>query len=356
MYLIIIDNLLNNLNILFIKINLISNIYKNCILLLLLLLLINYKHLFFKNLINFNLILLFCAFKLHLIPALTNTLFLIHPPLLYMSLIYLISCIYRKYGAIRFSYLLWFGFSIVLGGYWSLQELSWGGWWNWDVLECGILYIFIITTIYIHFKYTYVLTWIKFKSFIIFYLVLIYGVLNKIGIATSIHAFIASNLIKQYYVLYFFLLLFIFISKFTNQLFSLLVFSLLLFIPYVYLKYMFFLKWVTLYTIGLVFLQKNYFLVNIYTLHKKLLILILININFNFLNSNIYTKNIYYNYLNYLQTNSLLWFLTTVNNLNKNLIWSELWLCKPKYLLYPSFHTKMSRGFTKNETFLIFFK
>jgi hypothetical protein len=62
------------------------------------------------------------------IPALTNTLFSVHPPLLYVSAALTIASIALRTRRLTLYYSLLWGLSIALGGYWSLQELSWGGW------------------------------------------------------------------------------------------------------------------------------------------------------------------------------------------------------------------------------------
>lgn len=61
------------------------------------------------------------------LPPLTNTLFSIHPPLLYLSFTAaILSALWKDrplaYAAAYISFL-----AMLLGGLWSMQELSWGG-------------------------------------------------------------------------------------------------------------------------------------------------------------------------------------------------------------------------------------
>lgn len=85
-----------------------------------------------------------------IIPALTNTLFLIHPVLLYASVIGSAVCTSSGKGLHKALLINSTAVAMCLGGYWSVQELNWGGWWNWDVLECGIGYLFLYLAYTIH--------------------------------------------------------------------------------------------------------------------------------------------------------------------------------------------------------------
>jgi len=61
------------------------------------------------------------------------------------SLLHFSSYIYYKYvRSLVNKNLKLITFTIFLGGWWALQEGSWGGWWNWDPSEVfGLLFIFI---------------------------------------------------------------------------------------------------------------------------------------------------------------------------------------------------------------------
>ena len=66
-------------------------------------------------------------FKASLLPALTNTMFSIHPPLLYLSIVVTIAALGRRLRWLYTGSTIVFFVSMFLGGYWSMQELSWGG-------------------------------------------------------------------------------------------------------------------------------------------------------------------------------------------------------------------------------------
>lgn len=133
------------------------------------------------------------------VPALTNTMFLIHPVLLYFSLSsFLNSSLVGKGGA-RSVLALLVLLAMLLGGYWSLQELNWGGWWNWDVLECGIGFIFVFIALTLHSEKFVSLAYARARTGISAILALAYTALNKSGVATSIHSFVGSEFMRGHY-------------------------------------------------------------------------------------------------------------------------------------------------------------
>lgn len=111
-----------------------------------------------------------------------------------------------NYAVIYFSTLLF------LGGFWAAQELSWGGWWSWDITECTILYIYIYILYMSHTK-------IKNKFTEIFYLFIIIFILNKTNLIVSIHSF--ETTYDNNYIMFIFgvILLFFFLKKKRNFLF-----------------------------------------------------------------------------------------------------------------------------------------
>lgn len=58
------------------------------------------------------------------IPALTNTLFTIHPPLLYLYTGLTIRAVLFSERRLALAYLFLWAVSMFLGGFWSMQELS----------------------------------------------------------------------------------------------------------------------------------------------------------------------------------------------------------------------------------------
>lgn len=89
--------------------------------------------------------------------------------------------------------------AIFLGGFWSLQELNWGGWWNWDVLELGSLVLWLLFVSFAHQKCARrrLLT----NCATIGASALTCYSLNKSGIGTSIHSFVSSVTLKHNFLL-----------------------------------------------------------------------------------------------------------------------------------------------------------
>lgn len=59
-----------------------------------------------------------------ILPALTNTLFTIHPPMLYVCAALVISSLAYSGRRATSAYLAFWAISILMGGFWSMQELS----------------------------------------------------------------------------------------------------------------------------------------------------------------------------------------------------------------------------------------
>lgn len=95
-------------------------------------------------------------------PSLLSGLVLVHPPLLFVAYGLALSlCVahpgparaltqgavtaHPAHMALRASAL-----ATLLGGVWAQQELNWGGWWGWDVVEVGSLFYLAYSTSCIH--------------------------------------------------------------------------------------------------------------------------------------------------------------------------------------------------------------
>lgn len=61
------------------------------------------------------------------LPPLSNTLFTLHPPLLVISVAASAFCLYHRQAS-AWSGLSLLGLAMFGGGFWSSQELNWGGW------------------------------------------------------------------------------------------------------------------------------------------------------------------------------------------------------------------------------------
>lgn len=134
-----------------------------------------------------------------LLLPLSNTFFAIHPPLLMIGVCICVICL-SKQSTNAWVGLLMLGFAMLLGGFWSMQELNWGGWWNWDVLELGSLIVWLIAIVSIHSSRSS-------RSFITLLILFVtvtitFYILNKTGVGVSIHSFVTSNVIKlNYFIL-----------------------------------------------------------------------------------------------------------------------------------------------------------
>lgn len=81
-------------------------------------------------------------------------------------------------------------FSFLLGAYWALQELNWGGYWSWDPIESYSLAVLILLYTYSHFvNFNVKLPSTLFK--VIFIIAMLVTV--RLGFVESVHAFIVSS-------------------------------------------------------------------------------------------------------------------------------------------------------------------
>jgi len=174
---------------------------------------------------------------------LLNGLFIIHPVFIYLCLInyFIIVTIYnewvQKYSIntnVRWnvlSYLLYtllqinkylyssmyyILVAILLGSWWAMQELNWGGWWEWDLVEIINLYYLLLLLFFIHQNIVFLL-----KSFNKFInntiIVMVFILLVRYNLIHSIHNFINSTEFIQFYNYFFLgllLLLFIVATNF----------------------------------------------------------------------------------------------------------------------------------------------
>jgi len=95
--------------------------------------------------------------------TLTNGLSLIHPTLVLITYVLLLENVLNKSTfkltmvfKNRIFYL--FGviisfFALILGSFWAQQELNWGGWWNWDVVELILLIFFFRFLVFYHLNF-----------------------------------------------------------------------------------------------------------------------------------------------------------------------------------------------------------
>lgn len=284
------------------------------------------------------------GYKTNLLPALTNTLFSIHPPLLYVSTALLLFSLCGQGPKRSMAVVSIFLLSIFLGGFWSMQELSWGGWWNWDVLECGVAYIWGASVIILHNKNQRSGTARAIKLACIATLWLIYSGLNKYGLATSIHSFIASKSTRAHYpniiVSYVYLAALLFCRGL--KLAALLNCTLTL--AYLSLQWCVFLKRPALFVSWAVMastLSKRPFSAFYHSKYRPLVISILVvnshNMSF-FRNMTIPTEYISSNCAGWL------WSFNALGVSCDSIVWNKMFLSKPKYTISTHFKSISTRG------------
>ena len=122
---------------------------------------------------------------------------------------------------------------LFLGSFWAAQELSWGGWWSWDITECTILYVYLFILYVYHKK-------IINKFIEIFYLFIIIFLLNKTNLIVSVHSF--ETTYDNNYIIFVIglALLFFFFKKKINTLFIIFIYTYNYFYLYLYIFFFFF--------------------------------------------------------------------------------------------------------------------
>jgi len=166
---------------------------------------------------------------------LLNGLFIIHPVFIYLCLInYIIIVIiynewllkyntnfcinYSIYNYVIFSLIqinrymynsIYFILvAIILGSWWAMQELNWGGWWEWDLVEIINLFYLLLLLFFMHQNIIFLLKY--FNKFINNMIIIItFILLVRYNLIHSIHNFINSTEFIQFYNYFLFSLAFI---------------------------------------------------------------------------------------------------------------------------------------------------
>lgn len=262
--------------------------------------------------------------------ALSNTLFLIHPVLLYWTFQ---KSLFNATTSIQSNFLM---IAMILGGFWSMQELNWGGWWNWDVLESNVLILFLIIVCWNHvIPLKTKIKKINFKNLLIIAIVVSYG-LNKTGFGLSIHNFVTTNFLKKNYI-------FFFITIFLIVVFGLPLFSKIIFmaIVVIFLNYCFFidLKFFKKFIFLIFFFKKKNFLWNLKIMHLVFIIGFYFFFIFNAHNKIFLLKQ--NNCVLLKQQNTIYIKSTQGSKINLFYIYNNknLFLCKPKNQISGFLHT-----------------
>jgi cytochrome c-type biogenesis protein CcmF len=149
-----------------------------------------------------------------LTPLLRHPAMAIHPPMLYTGYVLfaipfafaIAALITRRLDATwiratrRFALVAWLflGVGILLGSFWSYNELGWGGYWGWDPVENASLMPWLIGTAFLHSvmvqeKRGMLRTWNVTLIVATFALCLVGTFLVRSGVLQSIHAFGVSK-------------------------------------------------------------------------------------------------------------------------------------------------------------------
>ena len=152
--------------------------------------------------------------------GLSNKVSLVHPILVILTISSIIALliIYTEFQSKRTVYLFRLNTTVILyalltGSYWSSQEVLWGGWWSWDLVETSLFLIFILFIIVVHSigkkKKSHRVYLIQNNMYLILYIVYL---TNHTPIINSIHSFVStSSMFLSYSQLVFWLLIPIYI-------------------------------------------------------------------------------------------------------------------------------------------------
>lgn len=142
--------------------------------------------------------------------TLFNGLLLVHPICLYLSYAYIIYifAITKKsknkitnyfiiFKSRSKSFLTFSLIALVLGCWWAQQEVSWGGWWNWDPIEMIALLVLIISLVTNHTQYKHQNLILFFRPTLCIFVVTTYFV-SRYDILNSIHSFALASKSQHY--------------------------------------------------------------------------------------------------------------------------------------------------------------
>jgi len=266
---------------------------------------------------------------------LTNKLNNVHPPLLYYSLVFIY--LYATLNKKKFFYLkLTFYITTYLGGWWAVQEINWGGWWNWDFIEVILLFFIIFSLILIHFNkysiYVYIL-----YLYVLYLLVLNYTSI-RLNLFNSIHNFTNIFLYKNYiYIILIALnyLVILYLYSYTNVNFYLLAcwYYYLIVIFFLNFNKLFFLQFIT---INFILLKLFLYVYILYIFKKSVIWVFFLCIdNYVFLQ-----KFLLQNYIFWLKHIFVVMFAyyLCINVLNKyNLFYIYLWAYHSTYIYHVNY-------------------
>ena len=103
--------------------------------------------------------------------------------------------------------------SLILGSVWAIQEIGWGGLWNWDPVEIILLFFFLITIYIIHENKIYFYTYFSmyFYTYLSFYLV-VFILTVRLDLFKSIHSFVTFGDSLKFSLFWFFVICSFFVN------------------------------------------------------------------------------------------------------------------------------------------------
>lgn len=193
-------------------------------------------------------------------------------------------------------------FALILGSFWAQQEMNWGGWWNWDVVELILFVYFLKFLLYSHINFSFFL---ETRSYNWSYYLLLFFIFARLDIVNSIHSFSSFNSLEKFFfftnviiysTLWFYLILnFNYLIKYKNLInskqthnvrFGLYFISVYIYVIIIYIYYSFLMNTVYDFDTSDLFYSllyyQHYFLINsFFFLLKKTtsILLILTNVN-----------------------------------------------------------------------------
>jgi hypothetical protein len=149
--------------------------------------------------------------------GLFNGLLLSHPLFLFLSYSFVfiitsycffynvyLSSFYNNYKFFLLYLLRLLICAIFLGSLWAQQELNWGGWWGWDIIELGSLFWLIFMISILHSKH-YNFNFIFLHNFFLLFFTFFYlGV--RFSFFDSVHSFVSSSITDFKSLSYFYIL------------------------------------------------------------------------------------------------------------------------------------------------------
>ena len=157
----------------------------------------------------------FCLFSVFnknnvFVPGLQNVLSTIHPIIILCGYSFYINMLFQQSSGNFYKLTnLWISMmfiSLFLGGWWALQEFTWGGWWNWDGVETPILLLVSFFTFKLfHSKEQFrSLFFLQKITRLFFNLTIITVMFIRYGNLNSVHSFISLNTIyNQYFTIFY---------------------------------------------------------------------------------------------------------------------------------------------------------